>query len=604
MTTKPPRPRIWTRIRSYLRQNRLLVRIFLTVMSIMTVIMVGMTLVLCRNSARVINRELNLTNYAAAQKAQSATDELFRQTQRIGAWLLQDSDIYRFLYTDKPNAYPNYNWIDSKLRMYFNTFDVLDSIYLYSDVSGMVYRAGAYVSGGGLVHIENDPDRTWQSQIEPTGAYTSIFPRTRADYYPYYLSVLCRPTTVSRCVAVLNINMESIARRIDGIGGSNQFTYIVCGDQIYYRRNMQSVPERVDSDPLLREWAQRREPSSDYALYEIDGEMYAIARVRSANYDWDYVSVTQLRGYHDQITQGQSLILLVMAVVAFSVLGIVFLLSTNVYRPIRSLQKLLDDPHTLRERDVRDVQDLAARIVSSVNTNDLLQRELDRQLSVLQKLQISALQIQINPHFLSNVLNLINLTIVREFGPNHRSCEMICELSDLLRYGLDGEDSVSLRTEIHYTKVYLSIMQQRYLELFTVQWDMDPAIFPAKFPKLCLQPVLENAIYYGLAPLEGERAGKLTIAGRLRDGDVFLTVTDNGAGMSPEHLQTVRNRLYTEPMLNSRHIGMRNVNSRLRLLYGEQYGLRVESVEHGGTAVTLHLPFVPYEDAYPLGFDS
>ena len=201
--------------------------------------------------------------------------------------------------------------------------------------------------------------------------------------------------------------------------------------------------------------------------------------------------------------------------------------------------------------------------------------------------EMTALRAQINPHFLYNSLSLINWKAL-EIGSDDISKATLA-LSRYYRTSLNkGKNTMSIREEIDNVRSYLQIQEMFHNYSFTVKMDVAEDILDYRTLNLILQPLAENAIAHGIDRRRGSEPGVITISGR-RDGDcVVLSVADNGVGMEQEKAQTI----LTE---KSSGYGVRNVNSRIQLEYGEAYGLSIESEPGKGTKVTVRIPGVERE---------
>ena len=200
---------------------------------------------------------------------------------------------------------------------------------------------------------------------------------------------------------------------------------------------------------------------------------------------------------------------------------------------------------------------------------------------------MTALRAQINPHFLYNSLSLINWKAL-EIGSDDISKATLA-LSRYYRTSLNkGKNTMSIREEIDNVRSYLQIQEMFHDYSFTVKMDVAEDILDYRTLNLILQPLAENAIAHGIDRRRGSEPGVITISGR-RDGDcVVLSVADNGVGMEQEKAQPI----LTE---KSSGYGVRNVNSRIQLEYGEAYGLSIESEPGKGTKVTVRIPGVERE---------
>ena len=202
-----------------------------------------------------------------------------------------------------------------------------------------------------------------------------------------------------------------------------------------------------------------------------------------------------------------------------------------------------------------------------------------------------ALQVQINPHFLFNTLNLINMMIVDDYGVGQRSSKVLVELSRLLWYSLKNEDKfITVREEVECAKLYLDILSKRYPDLFTVCYDVSDSVLENLILKLSLQPLIENAVNHGLIPKES--GGVVTVSVQPEGEQLRIAVTDNGVGMNAAHLEEVRQSVYSDMEMDSKHIGVKNVRQRIKLLLGEAYELTIESEENRGTCVSYTAPIL------------
>ncbi len=205
----------------------------------------------------------------------------------------------------------------------------------------------------------------------------------------------------------------------------------------------------------------------------------------------------------------------------------------------------------------------------------------------LRKAEFEVLQAQINPHFLYNTLDAIVWSA--EAGNQKQVVSMVGSLSDFFKSSLNkGKEIVSVRDELQHIRSYLEIQQIRYQDILSYEVDVPESLNECTIPKITLQPVVENALYHGI---KNRRAlGKITVKG-IDEGDTMvLTVSDDGIGMDEERLQEVRQALSDNRLDNGQVYGLYNVNERIRLNYGDDYGITIESTKGEGTCVKIKLP--------------
>ncbi len=240
----------------------------------------------------------------------------------------------------------------------------------------------------------------------------------------------------------------------------------------------------------------------------------------------------------------------------------------------------------------REIRHLGYSIQTSYEQIDKLMKEIVREQNERRKSELDALQSQINPHFLYNTLDSIIWMV--EDGRNDEASFMISELARLFRISLaKGRTIITVKEELQHAKSYMNIQKIRYKNAFTVVFDIDPAINSCCTVKLVLQPILENAINYGVSGMDG--AGEIKVSGKLAGGIVRLAVQDNGIGMAQEEASLV----LTDSSRKRKHgsgVGLVNVGKRIQILFGKEYGLAVASEPDEGTEVSICIPAIPYTE--------
>lgn len=201
--------------------------------------------------------------------------------------------------------------------------------------------------------------------------------------------------------------------------------------------------------------------------------------------------------------------------------------------------------------------------------------------------EMMMLQRQIRPHFLYNTLDGIRMKAL--LNQDHEAAEMIEKLSVLLRRTTDLKtEEVTVREELEYVNSYIDLQNLRFRYKFQLITDIPEEVSQLVIPKFSLQPLIENAVHHGLEKRKIDR--QIRISSELTEEAVRIMVYDNGQGISLERLQEIRKTLEDPQMQESEHIGLNNINIRLKLHYGKEYGLTIDSEENAGTKLTLHLP--------------
>ena len=214
--------------------------------------------------------------------------------------------------------------------------------------------------------------------------------------------------------------------------------------------------------------------------------------------------------------------------------------------------------------------------------------------------EINALQAQIKPHFLYNTFDTIHW-LAKKYGAKDIVYIIQC-LTNLFRIGLSsGSEIITLREEVSHVENYLRIQKIRYEDIFDFEVDISEELKEFYVHKLILQPLVENAIYHGIKT--SRRNGKITIKARAAGDNMVILIEDDGIGMPPEQVRKINN-LFKNEKSEGMGYGMFNVNQRIKLSYGSEYGLNVESEEGKGTTITIVNPLVVHLDFETNKHDS
>ena len=236
--------------------------------------------------------------------------------------------------------------------------------------------------------------------------------------------------------------------------------------------------------------------------------------------------------------------------------------------------------------DVRDdcpdeIGDLTNSFQEMLDRLNRLIREDYQNKILLREAELKALQAQINPHFLYNCLSLINSRALLAGQPEISRMSQL--LSVFYRTTLNkGRSETTLENELKNVKSYLEIQKLLHEELFDVTWQVEPELPEMQLPNLILQPLVENALVHGILPNKPKKGRLFLAVSRVMD-QLRFTILDNGAGIPAEKLPTLL-------LTDSGGYGLKNVNERLKLTYGEDYGLNIQSIQGESTMVTFCIP--------------
>jgi len=299
----------------------------------------------------------------------------------------------------------------------------------------------------------------------------------------------------------------------------------------------------------------------------------------------------------------------VMMIISITLLAMLILNRLVAWRVTRPIIKLNDSIREIEMGKVNpsvyiggpsEIEHLGKTLRRSYDQIDQLMKDMVASQEEKRKSELDALQSQINPHFLYNTLDSIVWMI--EGAKYEDAVFMITQLASLFRVSLSsGKTIIPIEDEIRHASNYMNIQKVRFKDAFTIDFDIDEGIKRFCTVKLIVQPILENAVYYGVKDMED---GEIHVKGFMgEDGDIYITVSDNGFGMSSEEVEDLLTD-DTRVRKKGSGVGLINVQRRIQLRFGEEYGLKIDSEPDEGTTVTIHLPAIEYTEKNRKALES
>ena len=391
--------------------------------------------------------------------------------------------------------------------------------------------------------------------------------------------------------------IEQVCRDVELAGGGYIYLTDAEGELIYHPRQ-QLIYAGLETENNL---AAASLPDGVHTE-TFEGERRLVA-VKTVGYTgWKLVGVVPRGGASDDgytFLFGLSMLLFS----AFLMALLNFRISARISDPIRRLEQSVKELEAgvqevaIREDGCYEVRRLAHSIASMVSTMRHLMDDIILQEKRKRRSELEVLQSQINPHFLYNTLD--SVIWMTEAGRYDEAIQMVTSLARLFRIALSrGRSFIPLADELEHARHYMTIQQIRYQDKFTASVTAEGGVEGLYTLKLIVQPLLENAIYHGMAGCEED--GRITVTARRDGSDLVIDVADNGTGMPPEVVERLLDESQPQTRSSGSGIGVRNVHRRIRLTFGEQYGLEVFSEPDEGTTVRIRLPALTAEEAAQL----
>ena len=249
------------------------------------------------------------------------------------------------------------------------------------------------------------------------------------------------------------------------------------------------------------------------------------------------------------------------------------------------------EPYFVTENQKNELETISFNISNILHVNEEISVELSQKLREVQEMQIKLLQSQINPHFIFNTLNSLCMYITVNCSNSELPVKMISILSSLARDALDVDKYFcTISDEIEHTKKYIEIEQIKNNYKFDVIWNVDPNLLKNRIIKFVLQPIVENAIYYGFRPIFPEYAGTITIKIERKKRFILITLKNTGVPIDKDKADEI-NKSFNTNISPSSRIGLANTMLRFKTLYGPEYVGNICVDDDGYTQVVFKVPF-------------
>ena len=537
---------------------------------------------------------LNTYQQSLVRSAQTSSRQAVEQVSNTVAGYVSDMDGLLTLVKDTLEETGR----DDQLRREF--FE--DLLLIRTDVAAVT----TYDSAGNLLDcrtLEHEPRETIYENLSFQGQWLSKYgegyisqPHVESIFPGWYPWVVTMIEPLERdgeeAWVALDLRFASISSYINNVGiGQHGYCFLMDESGILYHPQQQLIYSQLkseDTDTLANL------PDGTYSESNV---IYVLQTVEGS--PWRVVGVS----YVDELVTSnlwENFWLLASAAVAILLAAFLssIVISRALSRPLKGLSRAMrqfeKNADTFTYAPVggaREVQELSESFGHMVVKIQHLMETVRREEINLRKTELKALQAQINPHFLYNTLD--SIAWMCEQGRNDEAVQMVNALAQLFRISISrGHELIPIRSELRHAESYLKIQKHRYKNQFSYRFDVDESCLDFLCNKITLQPIIENAIYHGINGLVDE--GEIVITLRAEGQDVVFTVADNGVGMEEEQIQAILRKERSDHT----GIGIKNVNDRLKIYFGEGYGITIDSEPDVGTTVTIRMPQVREEGEY------
>lgn len=394
---------------------------------------------------------------------------------------------------------------------------------------------------------------------------------------------------MSEGILLVDMNFSGIRQLFTKVNDSEMgYVYLINsdGEIIYHPRQNLIFSNMIQENNLA---ASQYEDGTHRETFGGEKRMVAVKTVGYAG--WKIVSVTPMADFYQDFNRTRILAVVIIILAIFVMIFANQFVAVRVVLPLKRLEDSIkrigvDQKPEIYIGGSPEIQHLGETIRSMVEQLRKLTDDIVKEQEEKRKSELDALQSQINPHFLYNTLDSIMWMVESEKYED--AIAMVQALGKLFRISLSrGKNIITVNEELQHAKSYLDIQKYRYKNKFTSYFEVEDGIGRYKTIKLIIQPLIENAIYYGMEYMDGD--GEIHIRAYTRENDLYIEVADNGLGIPQEQLEHLLTD-NTRSRSKGSGIGLRNVHQRIQLYFGEKYGLEIQSEPDEGTTVRIHLP--------------
>ena len=414
------------------------------------------------------------------------------------------------------------------------------------------------------------------------------------EYYPWVVTIARREEGALNgedVYVAIDFRFSDISGYVDNIGiGAHGYCFIIDadGNLVYHPR------QQMLYSGLIKEEVTRLTGMDDGTVR--DGNvMRTILTLDSTG--WRVIGVSYLDEVNATRDRTLSSVLLTTLLCCAGVAVLIAVIFSQIItKPVKSLigamrgfeehpENYRYSPAPIHIAELQLISDSFGQMAWIVQS---LMEKTRNEEALLRKTELKALQAQINPHFLYNTLDSIQWMCER--GKNESAVRMVGALGKLFRISISrGHELIPIRDELKHVESYLIIQKYRYSDRFEYTFDVDESLGGYLCSKITLQPLVENAIYHGIEPLIDD--GEIIISVKPDGDDILMTVSDNGVGMTAEQVEG----LLKKERSDSSGIGIKNVSDRIKIYFGDSYGVKVESEPDVGTKITVRIPKITKE---------
>ena len=546
------------------------VKIFLIYTLLMSIISV---FVIIMNTSN-INNDIRQEMEKEGGKIADTLLNQYNNVKSITGSLAIDRDVRNFI-NESSTAEDYIGVLNNKILMYKNVSKCIDSVAVYSNKNKYVLYYDKKIPAENFVDYD-----CIERYLQNRNDTLQVVVRKSTIENKNFITLISGLNSSGIDGAVfVNIDIAKLRNSLGDFINADTDFFLISDSMIVFCKEPDLLFTEYDSG-TIRESIDKRTTLRGEGVY---------ASYVNADFgnEWECV-YTVSTGVFNSLLWNNNRGMILLLIASF-LMGLIFsfVLSINISKPITNLIEIINkySRNGKIEEEIINAKQIGTKIISIMESNEGLKREIDNRLSEYRKLQMVALQTQINPHFIYNTLNIISLSAIVQTDNGELVSKLLNDVTKLIRYTYNSEKTVTIGQEVDFLYRYIDLMKICYPNI-AFEMDIDEEILECKVVRICVQPLIENAIYHGMA---GEKRGRICLTMKGSGDKLIIRVEDDGVGIDEER------RLKIEESINDGHemdknIGIANIYIRLKLFFGDDVDFIIKPAKDKGTVVEITIP--------------
>lgn len=540
-----------------------------------------------------VNKRMMYMNKELLQKSAVVIDNMMYSIIELMEQLINEDDVILAMQMkgNEKNYQESTDNVVEIIRKYTQINQYIKKVYIYSNINDQIIDgikaqdASKYMDKG-----------KWYS------IYKSMPMNSRCVLANGEEGILfCQPVNTLQQdnigIVVFEIDLQRVVDLLEkeGILQSGIFFMVDISGEVIYCSRQDYASLSLDAKKEYKDYigrAQMRESGytdSDSAIF--------VSVVESEYKSWKYALIKAQAAYEEERGTSQDFLFSAILISLLTSILASYIITTITYRPIKHIVEAIEKPEQyLSDSEVsersNELMYITSNILNTLSSKEEMHKELESRMEAFRKMQTLALQFQMDPHFLYNTLETIKWSAIEEIGAGNRVSKLITKTAKLYRVALETDDIIlTLKEELDYLNLYIDILKARYGQQIQFLWHIDENLYKYNVIKMCIQPLVENAVSHGLRYTK--YCGTIAVFAYREDDKLCVAVENDGQGMSEGKMRALNKELQYKYEFDGTRVGLRNVNERIKLIYGNEYGASIQwknEAERTGTRVIITFP--------------